>query len=238
MQDGLFTLNFYTGFNNIANYVSKMNIYVNASLIGAMRGGVCLFIEHPLESIKTQWQNKITAKNPKEIVKIIWSEKGLIGFYRGFVPNFFRVTSKQLYRWPMMLFFPQFYQKKLPNKITDKFPGISKILCGLTIANIEIFLLCPLDRLKIYFMTSTNNQMNMLSTFYKVHKGSLFLELFRGLEPTFWRSNVSWVSFLYMDYKFKALFKKHRNNDILSYLDLLYISILVGIGNLILSKYI
>lgn len=218
----------------------KMHFYLNVSLIGALRGGLCLFIEHPLESIKTQWQDNSSVKSTKEIVKNIYTQKGLIGFYRGFLPNFIRVTSKHFYRWPLMLFFPRYYDKHLPTNIHNLLPGLNKILTGLSIANLEILILCPLDRLKIFFMTSKflGSNSSKINYFYNSHKKNLFAELFRGIEPTFWRSNVSWVSFLYLDYKLKSIFKKLRNSDYLTFLDLFFVSIFVGAGNLLASKNI
>lgn len=220
-------------------------LYFKASWEGALRGGALLIIEHPLESIKTQWQDKIQFKSKKEIVHNIYKEKGLVGFYRGFVPNLIRVMSKQFYRWPMMLFFPRLYSKYLPNRIKKKFPTINKILSGFTIANIEIFLICPLDRMKIYFMTMTGTSAlatsHLISNFFIINKNKLIPELFRGLESSFWRSNISWISFLYLDEKFKQIWKKSKlrsgKSQELTYFDLLVISILVGTGNLIASNY-
>jgi hypothetical protein len=222
------------------NSFSKFAFYLGAGIIGSIRGGMGLILEHPLESIKTQWQDRYTIKSSKEIVNVIYYEKGLMGFYRGFVPNLLRVSSKQLYRWPLMLFFPRFFDKNIPEMIKQKIDGVSKICCGLSIANIEIFLITPLDRLKIYFMTNSTNRSakHMFVYFYKAHKNNLLRELFRGLEPSFWRQNVSWVSFLYLDFKIKKLFKEKQNKKVLGYLDLFLISVLVGIGNLACGNFI
>lgn len=215
-------------------YLQKMNFYLKASLIGSFRGGIGLIIEHPLESIKTQWQDRVDIKSTNSIVKSIYREKGIIGFYRGFVPNFIRVTSKQVYRWPMMLFFPRFFDKNLPERFKLKVGGLNKIMTGLAIANIEIFFITPLDRLKTFFMTSPNSK-HMFMNFYQKNKQNVIRELFRGLEPSFWKQNVSWVSFLYLDFKIKLLFKKFRNCELLKFSDLLMVSIIVGIGNLFLT---
>jgi hypothetical protein len=221
--------------------IPKINFYVNVSFVGALRGGLCLFLEHPLESIKTQWQDKHNIKSKYNIIHNIYTEKGIIGFYRGFLPNFIRVTSKNFFRWPMMLFFPRYFEKNINYfsykiDLKKKFPGLPKILTGLAIANIEIFVICPLDRLKIFFMTTKNKGKNMFKYFYTSHRKNFIRELFRGLESTFWRSNVSWVSFLYLDHKFKRMFKKYRKSENLGFLDLFVISIFVGVGNLLAGK--
>lgn len=216
---------------------TKLKFYVNVSLVGALRGGICLIVEHPLESIKTQWQDNSSVKSSKEIVKNIYNQKGLIGFYRGFIPNFFRVTSKHFYRWPLMIFFPRFYEKNLSENTQTKYPGLVKILTGLSIANLEILILCPLDRIKIFLMTTQPSNTPKLKKFYCVHKNNLIYELYRGIEPSFWRYNVSWVSFLYLDNKFKRVFRNHKQSEKLNFLDLFIISILVGAGNLFASNF-
>ncbi len=216
---------------------SKRNFYLSVSFVGAIRGAVSLIIEHPLESIKTQWQDKNTIRSTREIVKDIYKRKGITGFYRGFSPNCARVAFKNCYRWPMMLYFPSLFDKTLPKRLIRSFSGLPKILTGMAIANIEVFIICPLDRLKIFFMTSSSKGINMFKYFYINHKENMMRELFRGLGVSYWRSNVSWVSFLYLDYKLKRIFKKAKKIDTLGIYDLLIISILVGIGNLALSKY-
>ena len=77
--------------------------------------------------------------------------------------------------------------------------------------------------------------------FYTSYKHEMIKELYRGIEPTFWRSNVSWVSFLYLDHKFKRIFRnfknKNKKENELSFTDLIFISVLVGVGNLLASNY-
>lgn len=227
----------------IGKLKEKFEFYFKVSTIGAFRGAICLFLEHPLDCIKTQWQDNIKLKSTKDVVKFIYLQKGISGFYYGFTPSLIRASSKNIYRWPMMLFFPRLYDKYISFEIKNIFPGIVKILTGISIANIEVLILCPLDRIKIYLMTSSQvgSDFNKIKHFYDINKHRLLNELFRGVEPTFWRSNVSWISFLYLDYKFKSIFRnfdryKKNNNTHLSFADLLIISFLVGIGNNLLSK--
>jgi hypothetical protein len=139
----------------------------------------------------------------------------------------------------MMLYFPKFFDKRIHSDLKMKFDGLVKILTGLSIANFEIFIICPLDRLKVYSMTVSLNKIkhvNMFVYFYQNNKDNLIREVFRGLEPFFWKQNVSWVSFLYLDHKLKRFFKDYKQKDNLSMSDLFYISILVALGNLVMSK--
>ena len=44
--------------------------------------------------------------NIKEAVQMIYKENGVAGFYKGYIPNTFRVMYKQLYRMPLMIYIP------------------------------------------------------------------------------------------------------------------------------------
>jgi hypothetical protein len=165
----------------------------------------------------------------KDIIRKIFEEKGLIGFYRGYIPNLIRVSIKQIYRWPMMIFFPRLYKKYLGDR-----PSLIKILTGLTIANIEILIICPLDRLKVFFMTSQKAK-NLFLYFISVNSDRLIKELFAGLGPSYWRSNISWVSFLYLDQRCKDIARYLKKDQNLNFIDLLIVSIFVCFGNLLSS---
>jgi hypothetical protein len=164
------------------------------------------------------------------IIRKIYEEKGLIGFYRGYIPNLVRVSIKQIYRWPMMIFFPRFFKKHFGENAV-----FNKILTGLVIANIEIFIICPLDRLKVFFMTSQKAN-NVFKYFISVNRNKLLTELFAGLGPTYWRSNISWVSFLYLDQRCKDFARYYRKDDNLGFIDLIIVSMVVCFGNLLTSK--
>lgn len=214
--------------------LTNLKFYLSASILGSYRGALCLILEHPLDSIKTQWQDKNLITDKYAIVKSIYADKGIIGFYRGFIPNLIRVSSKHLYRWPMMLYFPKFYENLLSKDITKKYNSLHKILAGLTIANLEVFIICPFDRMKVFMMTSNSNA-SMIGSYIQENKNNLKFSFFKGLEPSFWRYNISWVTFLYFDDKFKKSFKNFKG-DTLNIIDLLTISILVGSINLLTCK--
>jgi hypothetical protein len=95
--------------------------------------------EHPLESIKIQWQNKINYNKITEIVKSIYLNKGIMGFYRGFLPNVLRNTTKQIYRWPAMVYFPDFYQRTLSARVIEKYESLPRILTGIFYNDLSLF---------------------------------------------------------------------------------------------------
>ena len=225
-----------------ASFFENSEFYLKTALIGVTRGAIGLIWEHPLDSIKTQWQTNIHVIKSSEIITYIYKEKGIIGFYRGFLPNLVRQSSKNMYRWPLMIYLPKYFKKcneYLLGNTNFNTDAICKIQTGIAIANIETFFICPLERLKVFFMThiaKDNKNYSFLKHFYISNKGNLIKQLFIGLEPSLIRSNISWISFLYLDHESRTFLKNYRKIEQLDFLDLIIASIIVGTGNLALSK--
>lgn len=226
---------------NIA-LMGNLGFYMKTALIGVTRGAIGLIWEHPLDSIKTQWQTNIHVVKSTEMINFIYKEKGILGFYRGFIPNLIRQSSKNVYRWPLILYLPKFFKKFNENLFKNKklnSDSFCKIQTGFTIANLETLFICPLERLKVFFMTHAakeNKHYSLLKQFYILNKGNMINQLFKGLEPSLLRSNISWISFLYLDHETRSFLKRTRNVEELDILDLIFASIFVGIGNLTLSN--
>ena len=148
-----------------------------------------------------------------------------------------------------MLYLPKFYKNLneiFLRKYFEKFnltkynsDSLCKIQTGFTLANIETFFICPLERLKVFLMTHSSKdkiKYSFLRHFYVVYKGNVTKQLFKGLEPSLLRSNISWISFLYLDNKTRSFLREIRKVDNLDFRDLMFASIIVGVGNLTLSK--
>jgi hypothetical protein len=203
-----------------------------SALVGVSRTVGGLPIEHPLDTIRTRWQaNATKSLNSLSVAREIYSSKGLLGFYSGALPNTTRRAVKQTYRWPMMLFFPNFYREHiLSEHIQQKYPRLPKILTGLSIANFEIVVINPLERLKVWLMTSPT-RIGILE-FFKQAKNNIIRELYRGTSAVFWRQNVSWITFLYMDELTKNKFRQYKQNNHLTYLDLFICGMIVAFVNI------
>ncbi|CAF3069759.1 unnamed protein product, partial [Rotaria sp. Silwood2] len=80
-----------------------------SAAIGVSRTIGGLPLEHPFDTIRTRWQaNPAHYQNFLIVVREIYMSKGFLGFYSGAIPNTTRRAIKQIYCWPMMLFFPNF----------------------------------------------------------------------------------------------------------------------------------
>lgn len=129
-------------------------------------------------------------------MKEIYSTKGVKGFYAGALPNMYRCLLKNTYRYPLMVGLPTFYNQNLPGKIKEN-KQFLRLLTGGSIALVEATLTCPVERIKVYSMT-TNNHITYRQ-FFKNNKGKLRKELFRGFTPLFVRQAVAWSVFLQTD---------------------------------------
>jgi len=92
-----------------------------------------------------------------------------------------------------MLWLPQSYNKLLPDSLKLKYPSLAKITTGATLAAIDTFIICPLERLKVCLQTK-NNDLGMRK-FFLENNNQTAKSLFRGLESLFYRQMLSWVSF-------------------------------------------
>ncbi|CAF2972002.1 unnamed protein product [Rotaria sp. Silwood2] len=204
-----------------------------SAAIGVSRTVGGLPLEHPFDTIRTRWQaNPAHYSNVVIVVREIYSWKGLLGFYSGAIPNTTRRAIKQTYRWPMMLFFPSFYRDHiLTDRIYQNYPHLPKILTGLSIANFEILVISPFERLKVWLMTSPKRI--SLFKFFREHINSrdITRELYRGTSAVFYRQNVSWITFLYTDGLTKAKFREYKQTQDLTYIDLFMAGMIVGLIN-------
>eukprot|EP01117_Protostelium_nocturnum_P020605 TRINITY_DN9361_c0_g1_i1.p2 TRINITY_DN9361_c0_g1~~TRINITY_DN9361_c0_g1_i1.p2 ORF type:complete len:305 (+),score=90.13 TRINITY_DN9361_c0_g1_i1:57-971(+) len=219
----------------------SFNKYVEVGAIGALRGLIGLPLEHPFDCVKTFLQAYPHLKSPSNAARHIYQTKGLVGFYSGAIPNGLRLSIKQGYRWPLMLSLPPFFNRMVSKEIQSGIPfSIERSLTGLTIASIESFIICPLERLKVHLMTGKEIDKHGLRTFIEKHSNTvsternqlittpLRKELFRGLKAVYVRGIVSWVSFLVADQKTKSWAREWTGSKQLSLLTLMICSVFVG----------
>ena len=81
-----------------------------------------------------------------------------------------------------MVGLPNIYKKVLPQHIQDN-RYLLKFLTGISIAIVEATLLCPIERVKVHFMTYNSGSGERYVEFFRGIKGNLFNELFRGYTP-------------------------------------------------------
>ena len=110
--------------------------------MGVGRAIIGFPIEHPFDLIKVRHQAQMNLQgsqlNEVSLVKEVWKTEGITGFYSGFMANTFRAAIKSSYRYPMMMFFPNFYGAFIQDKYQNK------LISGFTIATLECLIISPL----------------------------------------------------------------------------------------------
>lgn len=203
--------------------------YFVAATVGAGRGLVSLPIEHPFDTIKTRVQ--ATQKPIFSAVHIIIKNEGVGGFYAGAIPNAIRLATKQVYRYPMMLALPPFFEGIIPRSMQEDHKTLPQIATGLTIAHFETGFICPWERLKTYLMTKEDVKGKKIRQFIQEHRGAMWSEVTRGLNAVYVRQMATWVSFLVADKKFKDMERERTKTQQLSFESLLRVSLMVGSVN-------
>jgi len=183
-----------------------------------------LFIEHPFDTIKTQWQKKFNFQKATEVSSHIYKETGIAGFYRGLTPNLLKSSCKNLFRLPAMIYLPDIYKKSVKD-VPFYFDSLPKIMAGISFVNFEVYVLTPLERLKVFLMTENSS----ISGFFKKYKGDIRHQLFKGLGPTYWKSNVGLLTFILSNHYLKRFWKECLGRKGFSPADYLGISSLVGL---------
>ncbi|MBY0529617.1 MAG: MC/SLC25 family protein [Rhabdochlamydiaceae bacterium] len=203
--------------------------YIQASLLGAGQGMMALALEHPLDVVKTTSQADPEIRSSWEVARKIYMREGLLGFYKGAIPNGARLALKQSYRYPMMLFFPKLYEEIIPAEVQKAIPDAEPTATAVSLATIETWISCPFERGKVYLMTS--QEKNPLRQFFILNKGRLQKELFRGITAVYARQLSSWGSFLIANNRLKTWERNRTQSEKLSFFSLLWISFVIGAIN-------
>lgn len=199
--------------------------YLHIGALGAAYSFSVLFITHPLDSIKTTWQAKPSIHSSRAVISHIYRTKGWRGFYSGFFPNALRASIKHLYRWPLIAVLTPFFNRTLPG-----IPTVRKLAMSVAIANMEVFLINPLEKGKVYFQTSENTK-GVAQEFFSTVKGKGWRAFYSGFRAHLLRQNISWASFLLCEDHFKRNAKTLLNKETLNNWELLLISIPIGVVN-------
>lgn len=195
-----------------------MQDYGYACGIGAVRAMALMPIEHPLDYVKTQIQSKFYMGPAIPFVREHVKQYGFMKLYTGFLPNTFRASIKQAYRLPLMVAFPNLYRRVISRE------NIIQTLTGISIAVLESYFMCPLERLKIWLMTSPKS--TIMNFYYQLDH---FKELFKGVNALLVRQTLSWVTFLGLTSLFKEATITYKGK--VDYYDLLFIGAAVGVLN-------
>ena len=101
-------LNKLTDTKNYSQPVKQAKLVVGSTAIGMARVAVGFPFEHPLDSLRVQWQAQPWIKNEAALLRHVLATKGVArGLYAGAVPNLTRLAMRNVYKYPLLVGLPQ-----------------------------------------------------------------------------------------------------------------------------------
>lgn len=201
-----------------------------AAVVGMACGAAGLLLEHPLDAIKTYGQAYQRGSSIFQVIREIQTLKGWRGFYAGFLPNMLRVMVKQAYRYPLILTVPAAF-----SNVTNSGIVIS-IASGVVIAIIEVWVMVPFERLKVWLVTYQSDKGGVV-LFWNTLKGDVWHTLYQGLGATAMRQLISWVTFLVIHDRLIILAKAWNGGDVgFSMMAVLGIAFIEGVCNTVVVQ--
>eukprot|EP00923_Selenidium_pygospionis_P017077 GHVN01030044.1.p1 GENE.GHVN01030044.1~~GHVN01030044.1.p1 ORF type:complete len:321 (-),score=77.98 GHVN01030044.1:1022-1984(-) len=131
--------------------------YLSVMAFGVVRGALRMPLEHPFDVVKTYWQCDPSLKGSRHAAAEVYREYGWKGFYSGGLPAAVRFITKDIYRWPLMIYLPPLVEQVMDKKVKKQDPSVdprlnhtkAKLVTGLMIANIECVITSPLELIKV-----------------------------------------------------------------------------------------
>lgn len=195
-----------------------MKDYAYASILGAFRASILMPIEQPLDYLKTQIQSQLYRGPTITFIVSHIKTHGFLKLYTGLIPNTIRTSIKQAYRLPLMVAIPNFYRKFVSNE------NIIQICTGITLATAESYIICPLERVKIWLMTAPKPTFRAF-----IEERAGLGDFYKGVNALLMRQTLSWVTFLGFTSFFKESVIRYKGQ--VEFSDLVAIGIIVGAIN-------
>lgn len=208
--------------------------FIESSYIGVSLVTFTFLSNHPFDYLKTYRQANVTNNmSNKTLVSKIYSLHGIRGFYTGGKANFLRALLKEAYRNPVRGIIKSFYAESIPKSIQRKFPEIRNVATGVSMASFDTFILCPLERIKVWVMTTEKNK--KIVSYFKENNFSMG-NLFKGIKISFVRSAASWISYLVIEEDIrKYVTKENLDKNNVSISQQILIGFLAGFVNCVFT---
>ena len=178
--------------------------FVQSAVVGVAPFALMFVAGHPFDLMKTRMQATMNQKSALVIANDLYKSQGLRGFYKAGTTNFARGLLKEGYRNPLRGYFYHVYSHNLPGQLQSKHPDLRNLLTGVTMSSVDVLIACPLERLKVWLMTNMKRKHESVFAYFakssnRPDNASLLRDLFRGINVSFYRSTVSWCSYLVVE---------------------------------------
>ena len=191
------------------------------AIAGSLRAVLSLPLEHPFEYLKTRKQNQ-----PHIAVRTLLladiRNYGFLQLYRGVSVNAVKEAVRYFYRFPSMVTLPVLVENRFALSYTQ-----ANVVSGFFLALFEACVLCPLERLKVWLITSPAH--TSLRSFF--NQTELTHQLYKGLTPVAVRQVTSWVTFLSTNAYLRRRLGMHEDSRV-SLWKVLWISLGTAVVNI------
>ena len=208
--------------------------FIQSSYVGVSQVVFTFVCYHPFDYLKTRMQANVSSTlSNRALVAQVYNVYGFKGFYIGGRANFSRAVLKEIYRNPVRGIMKGFYTEKLPKSLQIKYPEIRNVATGISMAIFDTFILCPLERIKVWVMTT--DRKGSFTAYFNQNK-NFFKDLFKGLQVSFVRSVVSWTSYLVFEEDIrKYITRNNFDKENIPLKQQIMIGVLAGLVNSVLT---
>lgn len=188
----------------IQDKTSTNHLLARSMLAGSVAHSIeLLTLGQILDRIKVEKEARPQLQAIKDAFKQIWLQGGWREFYKGFRANAALSILKGSSGWGIHHLCNRQFLRIYPQKDTH-FPSVGfTTLVGCATGFIEAsFILCPLERLKTYQMTSKGHSLKNV----RIISNSGLKFMYQGWTPLLLRQTVSWTSYLITYQAFRQAF--------------------------------
>jgi len=213
----------------------KNTQFLVKSMFFGLSFNVTKFVEHPVETISSQWRRLSTFNRRLLTRATFYKESILSAWKKGTSPTNQKNIVKNLLRLPAMIYLPNIFRDYV-KKFPFYFDSLPKILAGIVFSNFEVYCLAPLERLKLKLIAEKSSFSTILRTRIGSNRSNVTKNLFKGLGPTYWITLSGWQTFILLNHYLKIHWKENLGRKQLSTNDLFLISCIVGLASNIMTR--
>src|SRR3989338_8030006 len=116
---------------------------------------------HPFDLLKTRMQGDLKAPSDTILAKDIIQKDGVVGFYKGGMPNFWRHIVKTAYRDPGRGYCTGLYKREFPTASKE----VIALAASFTMSTVDCFAIAPLEKCKVGLMLTRDAKEKSIASY-------------------------------------------------------------------------
>lgn len=198
---------------------------IAASFVAAKT--LSVLVRHPAHVVQAKKQ-----ANPsvpiKDIVKRIYNDRGVRGFYKSTSASIMKILVAECYRGPLMIEVPAYVRRNFlaDTSFVDS-KWVSNFIAVPIVTTIDATLICPILRMSTHQLTSDDPRITLKQISQHYLQTNPFKQFYRGYNMVWFQTAKSWATFFFIYDINKYLIKKYSGD--VSYTALAIASLGVGV---------